>query len=159
MEMYFWGEEIVYEKTEGQWNFIADGLYRGSSGNTVASIVYIFFKRKYFYGDSCVLSLVSNDVADGSVLFCNTIYPEKSKWPERRCDIPGYIINKLYRMCPLGTFDDWNDTSSMGIKITGTHVSCFEFDVCRGRNCTCFSCGIVWMSVMNLKMHFHEEEE
>ena len=25
------------------------------------------------------MSLVSNDVADGSVLFCNTIYPEKSK--------------------------------------------------------------------------------
>ena len=115
--MYFCEEEIVYEKTERQWNFIADGLYRGSSGNTVASIIYIYFKRKYFYGDSCVLSLVSNDVADGSVLFCNTIYPEKSKWPERRSDISGYIINKLYRMYALGAFFDYNGTSSMGGKV------------------------------------------
>ena len=38
-----------------------------------------FFKRRYFYGGSCVLQLVPGDVADGSLLFCNTVYPEKSK--------------------------------------------------------------------------------
>ena len=63
----------------------------------------------------------SGDISTEAVVFCNWFpvmwqmaacffairYIRKNPNDRRvRCDIPGYIINKLYRMCPLGTFDD-----------------------------------------------------
>ena len=45
------------------------------------------------------------DISTEAVVFCNW-FPVM--WQMAACffAIPGYIINKLYRMCPLGTFDD-----------------------------------------------------
>ncbi|MFR0866858.1 MAG: hypothetical protein ACLSGV_10300 [Eubacterium sp.] len=53
--------------------------FTGVPAGILLQVLFTFFSNEIFHGDSCVLSLVSNDVADGSVLFCNTIYPEKSK--------------------------------------------------------------------------------
>ena len=53
--------------------------FTGVPAGILLQVLFTFFSNGDISTETVVLQLVPSDVADGSVLFCNTIYPEKSK--------------------------------------------------------------------------------